>query len=72
MKRVLKYLFMSILFGVLYGIINYWTNTVVEIKELILTTFVYFIVLCLIALIGPFLRKLFGYENKDNKSKKSE
>lgn len=64
-KRVLKYLFMSILFGVLYGIINYWTNTVVEIKELIITTFVYFIVLCLMSSVAPYLRKLFGYENKE-------
>ncbi len=63
--KFLKYLIMSIAFGVLYGLINYWANKEIKIKELIITTFSYFIVLCLMAFLAPYLRKLFGFENKE-------
>jgi hypothetical protein len=69
MKKIinsfLKYLIISIICGVLYGIINYCTNTVVDIKEIAISSVILFIFLCLLVLIGPFLRKLLGYENKE-------
>lgn len=60
----LKYLLMSIATAVIYGIINYWTRAVVDMKALVLCAFVLFVIYCVMALISPPLRKLLGYENK--------
>lgn len=63
--RALKYLIMSVTYGIFYGIISYWTNSVLNMKELIIASVVLFTFLCLLALITPFLRKFLGFEKKE-------
>lgn len=64
-NEVLKYLFMSIVYGVLTGILKYRTKIVVDINQLIISSFILFIFLCILALIAPYVRKLLGYKNKE-------
>lgn len=70
MKKIiingLKYLFISIASCFIYAIIDYITNTVIDLNKLIITSLVLFIFLCLLSLIAPFLRKLFGFNNQGN------
>lgn len=56
---------MSIGVGVVYGIIEYWINAEVDIKKIIISSIVYFIISCFFALITPRLRKLLGFKNEE-------
>jgi hypothetical protein len=56
---------MSILYGVFSGLIKYWTNTVLDINELILSSVIFFVFLYLIAIIEPYVGRLLGYKNKE-------
>lgn len=64
-KGIFKYLSMSIGVGVVYGIIEYWINAEVDIKKIIISSIVYFIISCFFALITPRLRKLLGFKNEE-------
>ena len=64
-NQMFRNLISTISFGVFYALALLIFEGAVDVKNYIISLVTYFLVLCLICLIAPKLRKLLGYEKED-------
>jgi len=64
-NNIFKYLLSSVLFGVIYTLLSLAHKGYVEIDTVLYSTLGYSIIMCLLYVIMPKIRKLIGYD-KDN------
>lgn len=60
--RVLKDILISIITGVVFGLMKYILGDPVDLKEIIIVSVTYFFAYLLISYIAPKLRKIFGFK----------
>ncbi len=63
LKEIKKYAIISISVGLIFGVVKYFQNDVVNIAEILKSTGVLFVVLCVMGiLIVPISRKVMGFK----------
>jgi hypothetical protein len=63
-KIMIKYFTISVAYAVFYGIISVLRHKPLDIRGLIISSAILFVLLYVLAIVAPLLRKLLGYENK--------
>ena len=61
-NQVIRNLVSTVVFGVLYALMMFLFDGAVDVKNLIISVVTYFVVLGLMCLLAPKLRKLTGHE----------
>lgn len=66
-NQMFRNLISALFFGVIYALVTFITGGVVDFGTIAISTVTYFLVLCLICIIAPKLRKITGYDKEDGK-----
>lgn len=64
-NKMWKYLLSSVLFGAIYFLLSFANKRDVEIKTILGTMALYFLLMCLMYFVAPKLRKITGHDKDD-------
>ena len=64
-NQIVRNLISTVVFGALYVLLMFLFDGAVDVKNLIISVVTYFVVLGLMCLIAPKLRKILGYDKED-------
>lgn len=64
-NNTLENLLSAILFGVIYAAISFVDKGAVEMKTILVATALYFLIMCLLYVIAPKLRKITGHDAQE-------
>lgn len=63
---IFKSLLSAVLFGVIYTLLTFVVEGIVETEEVLISVVSYFLVMCLLYFIAPKLRKITGHDKGNN------